>query len=290
VSTPAYLDLPSGFSSALRPTSRGPLAVLHGSAAAGAGRERQETALLVPGFTGSKEDFVAVLAPLSASGYAVVALDLSGQNESPARPDGRYSLGVFADDVIALADTCPPGPVHLVGHSLGGLIGREAVLRSPRFSSLALVGSGPAALPVEQHPRLRLFAEVLAEHGPEVLWQAMQALEVEQGGDATVDPRVSAFLAERFRRNDPASLLAMVDVLVGEPSRNEELKARNIPTLVVTGERDDAWWPSVQADMAEALDARQVVISGCGHSPAVERPDETASSLTSFWAQRTGRR
>ncbi len=290
MSTPAYLDLPPGFSSGLRQTSRGPLAVLHGPAASGASRVVEETVLLVPGFTGSKEDFVALLAPLSASGYAVVALDLSGQNESPARPDGRYSLGVFAEDVLAVADTCSPGPVHLVGHSLGGLVGREAVLRSTRFASLALVCSGPAALPVEQHPRLRLFAEVLAEHGPEVLWQAMQALEVEQGSDAAVDPRVSAFLAERFRRNDPQSLLAMVDVLVGEPCRNEALRATAIPTLVVTGEHDDAWWPSVQADMADALDARQVVLSGSGHSPAVDRPDETVTSLARFWDEQAGRR
>ena len=39
--------------------------------------------LLVPGFTGSKEDFAPLLEPLSASGWRVTAIDLPGQYESP---------------------------------------------------------------------------------------------------------------------------------------------------------------------------------------------------------------
>ena len=39
--------------------------------------------LLVPGYTGSKEDFIAVLAPLAAAGHEVLAIDQRGQYESP---------------------------------------------------------------------------------------------------------------------------------------------------------------------------------------------------------------
>ncbi|MGH3628655.1 MAG: alpha/beta fold hydrolase, partial [Sciscionella sp.] len=41
------------------------------------------TALLVPGYTGSKEDFVPLLAGLAGSGIDVVAIDVPGQYESP---------------------------------------------------------------------------------------------------------------------------------------------------------------------------------------------------------------
>ena len=42
----------------------------------------------VPGYTGSKEDFLPVLEPLAAAGRLVVAMDLRGQYQSPPPPTG----------------------------------------------------------------------------------------------------------------------------------------------------------------------------------------------------------
>jgi pimeloyl-ACP methyl ester carboxylesterase len=39
--------------------------------------------LLLPGYTGSKEDFAPLFGPLTDAGYAVVSIDLPGQFESP---------------------------------------------------------------------------------------------------------------------------------------------------------------------------------------------------------------
>ena len=39
-------------------------------------------ALLIPGFTGSKEDFIPVLQPLASAGRRVVAIDMRGQYQS----------------------------------------------------------------------------------------------------------------------------------------------------------------------------------------------------------------
>ncbi|MFZ0324163.1 MAG: alpha/beta fold hydrolase [Actinomycetes bacterium] len=282
MSVPPFLDLPRHVSAARLGTPRGEFAVLHGTTS----QPPRGTALLVPGFTGSKEDFIALLEPLLDHGYSVVAIDGVGQNDTPGRSAaGGYSLAAFGADTVAVrAALSTSGPVHLVGHSLGGLIGRQAVLLDPTFASLTLLCSGPSAIPEEQRVRLRLYATVLAEHGSEVVWQAMQALEREQGNRPPEDARVRAFLAERFRRNDPKSLLAMVDILLNEPSRNAELAATGIPLLVLTGADDDLWWPTIQADMADALGAAHVVIEDAGHSPAVDRPEETANHLVAFWS------
>ena len=57
---------------------------------------------MVAGYTGSKEDFAPLLAPLSASGYRVVAIDQRGQYESPGPDDpSRYSVAELAEDVVA---------------------------------------------------------------------------------------------------------------------------------------------------------------------------------------------
>ena len=237
----------------------------------------------MPGFTGSKEDFIALLPLLRAAGYAVVAVDLAGQNESPGLAiDADYTLTSYADDVTAVADLFP-GPVHLLGHSLGGVICRIATARHRRFTSLALLCSGPVPVPKEQQQRLKLFASVLDEHGPDVLWQAIRALESEQGNHGPDDPRLAAFLAERFRRNDPRSLLAMVDILVSDRQPSQQPDSSAIPALVVTGEHDDVWWPSIQAEMAQLMGVLQVVIADAGHSPAVDRPEATATALAEFW-------
>lgn len=77
MSRPTTLDLPAHASARRLETSRGSFAALDCPPApeAPAGRG---TALLVPGFTGSKEDFLDLLAPLSAAGFRVVAVDGRG--------------------------------------------------------------------------------------------------------------------------------------------------------------------------------------------------------------------
>src|SRR4051812_33429085 len=124
----------------------GPLAALDTGAGAARG-----TALLVAGYTGSKEDFAPLLAPLAAVGVRAVAIDQRGQYESPGPDDpAAYSVGELGADVLAVAAALrgeTHGPLHLVGHSFGGLVSRAAVLADPSgFASLTLLGSGPSQL------------------------------------------------------------------------------------------------------------------------------------------------
>src|SRR4051795_6010087 len=98
-------------------TAGGPLAALVGEPPA----EPAEAAVLfVPGYTGSKEDFLPVLGPMARAGYRAVAIDLRGQYESPGPNDpAAYTLDALAKDVSeVLAELCggDPGGAHLVGH------------------------------------------------------------------------------------------------------------------------------------------------------------------------------
>jgi len=244
--------------------------------------------LFVPGYTGSKEDFLPLLRPLASAGFRAVAVDQRGQYESEwARSPGGYLIDSLAADICELARQlrAPSGPVlHLVGHSWGGLVTRAAVLAEPNlFDSFTLMGSGPAAIGGERRAILDTSEPVLLEHGMEVLWE--QIAERSQADPKWVQspPAVKTFLRTRFLANDPEGLRIMGRQLRTAADRTAELAATGISVLVLHGVDDDAWPPPVQRVMAQELGAATVVVDEAAHSPAVENPAATLQELLAFW-------
>jgi len=240
--------------------------------------------LLVPGFTGSKEDFGPILDPLGAAGFRAIAIDLPGQFESPGPDDpSAYAPERLGPLVGALAAGLG-GRVRLLGHSFGGLVARAAVLADPTpFTSLVLLSSGPSALPGERRERIERLEPLLATHDLDELYAAVLAAERAAPGHVPPDAETAAFLERRFLAGAPAMLAGMGAALRTEPDRVAELAAAGLPTLVACGERDDAWPPELQRDMADRLGARYAVIADAAHSPAVENPAGTLEVLLKFW-------
>jgi pimeloyl-ACP methyl ester carboxylesterase len=267
-------------------TAAGAVAALRSGPAGGT------PALLLPGYTGSKEDFAPVLPLLGAAGFAVSAIDLPGQFESsgPADP-ADYTPDRLAPVVDAVADTVyGDAPVHLLGHSFGGLVARAAVIAGPgRYGSLTLLCSGPAALTGARRALIERLEPVLAASGLAAVYAATQAAARAQTGYVEPPAPLAAFLERRFLAGRPAMLAGMGTALRTEPDRVAELAATAVPTLVLHGVDDDAWPPAVQQDMARRLGARHVVLPGAAHSPAVENAPATADALIAFWRE-TGQR
>ena len=246
--------------------------------------EPRGTALLVPGFTGSKEDFAPCLPALAEGGWRVVAIDQRGQYESPGPDDPEaYTVPALAQDVLAVLRALGGRP-HLLGHSFGGLVCRYAAVQDPQaLASLVLMGSGPAGLPSPRADVLPFLRPLVAEGGLTAVIDASEALAAEDAVRGPQPPEVRAFLRERFLRGSEAALLAMADALLGEPDRVSELAAVDLPVLVLHGEDDDAWPPAVQEQMAERLGAAYEVVPQALHSPAAENPEATAKALLAFW-------
>ena len=107
-------------------------------------------ALLVPGFTGSKEDFTPFLPYLAERGRSACAYSQRGQADSAA-PEGveNYRLADFVGDLIEVARAMGASerPIHLLGHSFGGVIARQAAVVAPElFRSVTLLDA-PASAP-----------------------------------------------------------------------------------------------------------------------------------------------
>lgn len=263
-------------------TPTGPVAVLE----AGAGRP----VLLVPGYTGTKEDFAPVLPLLAAGGVRAVAMDLPGQFETPGPDDpAAYTPDALAPTVLAvaadLAVAAGLGVPHLVGHSFGGLVARAAVLAEPAaVRSLTLLDSGPAAIGGNRRERMAALEPVLAAGGLPAVYAALEALAAGDPAWVALPAEHRAFLRRRFLAGSAAGLSGMGDALRSEPDRTPALKATGVPVLVAYGEHDDAWPPAVQAAMAARLGAPTAVVAGAVHSPAVQQPAATAAALLTFWS------
>ena len=261
----------------------GPLAALD------TGGGPRGTVLLVAGYTGTKEDFAPLLRPLCEAGYRAVALDQRGQYESPGPDDEtRYSVVELGDDVVAVGRALLDAggrPLHLVGHSFGGLVGRAAVLADPAlFDSLTLLGSGPGALGGTRAELLEHMGPLLDAGGVPAVAEALEQLAMTDPKSQTVPAPTRDFLNQRFLRNSAAGLRGMAQAMTTEPDRVAELAGTGVPVLVAHGVADDAWLPEVQAGMARRLGARHEVIDRAIHSPAVENPERTLQVLLDFWA------
>jgi len=284
MSTPTSLELPEGTRRSTVETARGQFAALDAMPAAGPCE--LGTALLVPGYTGSKEDFTAILGQLAAAGRRVIAVDQRGQYQTagPDDPDA-YDARELGADVAALVAATQA--THLLGHSFGGLVAREAVLGGCTPASLTLLSSGPAALPGPRAEDLHFMLNYLdgtatADLGAKVaeVWHGALKPEAVAAG---VTDQIVAFLEARMLANNPTGLVSMATQLLKAEDKTAALAARNIPTFVLYGEEDNAWPTTQQREMAGVLNAERTCIPCAAHNPNVEAPATTAHALTKFW-------
>ena len=297
MSTPTSLELPDGVRCTTIRTARGAFAALE--AVPGSGVCERDAALLVPGYTGSKEDFLAILDLLADDSRHVIAIDMRGQFETAGAGDpSGYAAAALGADILAIMQAT--GARHLVGHSYGGLIGREAVLAGTgaEFASFTLMSSGPGALTGPRAEDLRALLATLGvgnggqpeggrpdraalRAGIAGIWRAHLEPQAVAAG---VPGHIVAFLGRRMLGNDPDGLVLMAAHMLAAPDRTAELARQDrLPMLVIYGENDKSWSPAAQENMARRLGARRLCIPAAVHSPAVEAPATTASALTRFW-------
>ena len=261
----ARISLPSGV---------GPLAALE----AVPGQPAAGTILLLPGYTGSKEDFAPILDSLADNGFRAVAIDLPGQFESPG-PAAEADYAPLALGAVCAAvamQLATNGPLVLLGHSFGGLVAGGTVLAGARLAGLILLDSGPGAFrDGERHAALLAGEPIMRRHGKAAVYDSTVAPG--RATRRTVSPQVADLLRRRFLASTDAGLLGMAAALQGEPDRVDELHralaAAGTPVVVIAGRDDDGWPLGDQQDMAVRLGTDLVIIEGAAHSPAVENPD-----------------
>jgi len=194
----------------------------------------------------------------------VHSLDLPGFGGLPA-PRDDVSVARMADALADVAAALSPGPVVLVGHSMGAQWAVETAARHPaRVAALVLIG------PVvdDRHRNLRAQAIALAR---DALFET---------------PRTNVRVLLDYLRSGTAWFFAQVRHMLIYPTERR-LAPLVVPTLVVRGSRDpvagDAWLARL-AD--RAVDGELLVVPGHGHHVERSAPDEVARGIRDFLTRR----
>jgi len=219
-----------------------------------------------------------------AGRYRLLRYDARGHGGSEV-PPGPYTLEQMAGDLRELLDALAIPAVHVVGLSMGGLIGMAFALADPgRVRSLVLCDTtacyGPAVTPMWDE-RIRVAETRGMTH--ELIERTMAIWftpEFHAKRQDVVD-RVRAML----RATDPRGYVAAIRA-IGWVDLRDRLGAIRCPTLVVVGERDPGTPPAMARILHESIPgSRLVMLPGAMHCSPVESADDFTGTLTEFLAR-----
>ena len=120
--------------------------------------------VFVHGWTGNRSTFAPQVEYFSRE-RRVITLDLRGHGESE-KPDGDYTIEIFANDVARLIEHLELGKVIAVGHSMGGAVVLQLAADYPHLvAGVAMLDPAPFSIPPEALPKFQAMAdEIEAGH------------------------------------------------------------------------------------------------------------------------------
>lgn len=216
--------------------------------------------------------------------FRCVAFDFRGQGRSEVTAAG-YDMETLAEDAAALVLALGVAPCHFVGLSMGGFVGLRLAIRRPELlRSLTLVESAADPEPRWNVPRYRLLALLVRLFGVGVV--AGPIMKIMFGRPFMADPARAELRLEMRRRllaNDTVGALRALGGVLARRGVEDELATIGTPTLVLSGEADEAIGPERARRAAERIPgARFVSIPRAGHTATIEEPEAVNSALAAF--------
>ena len=240
------------------------------------------------------------LAPMLAdAGHRVIRIDLLGHGGSEKPPSG-YSIDAQASLVAGAMNELGVEGAVVVGHSMGASVATSLAASASELVDRAVVIDEPPDLSyggldfLAKIQYVPVIGEAFWRFGHVGPWQDAlvksgygQAFAPDydiDSGFPNPDQVVEDYDAMTYTSFDQAE--DANDEFLSEQPLTERLTAAATPVLVIFGSEDQT-----QDDPAESLaayeqvpGAQTVMIDGAGHSPNVEKPEETAKPILDFAA------
>jgi pimeloyl-ACP methyl ester carboxylesterase len=223
------------------------------------------------------------------TGFHVIAFDNRDVGLSTKFDDATtnppYTVADMASDVIGLLDHLRIDQAHIVGQSMGGMIGQVVTIQHPhRVLSLASVMSAMGDDPVlsTDPDVVAVFSEPAATTREEAIEQDVRHRRVMSGDGFAYDEDAMRDLAAKTydRCYAPAGRTRQMLAIVAASGRAEALSKLETPTVVIHG-TGDRLVPFANGEKMATIvpGAELVAIDGMGHDLPRGAWDDIVSAI-----------
>ena len=242
--------------------------------------------LLIHGFANSLQSF-RLLAPQLAACCHVIAIDMPGYGLSSKPVQHDYHNGPQAAVMVAAANALGLRQPIFVGHSLGGAVALQAVVKDPTAAGLVLMNPGilttgvPKIVQITVPPLPRLSARLFGNRD-----FRERFLKTSYMDPALVTPQViyDVMLSARAE-----GYMAGMTSLMQQYAEGEEIALAprvKVPTLIAWGDRDRNKALSEADDLQRLVAGAQLVhFASAGHYVHEEAAEGVARAIEAWLRQ-----
>ncbi len=227
--------------------------------------------LLTHGYAANSHMWEPQVEALSSK-YRLILWDMRGhgQSDSPEDPS-QYSEAATVADMRALLEHLGVQQAVLGGQSLGGYMTLAFYLtHRTMVRGLVLFACGPGYRNPEARERWNQAAYA-------------RARQLEEKGLAALGSGLDLRVSAPYHRSAQGLAHAARGMLAQFDSRViDAVPSISVPTLVVVGEKDEAYHTPTEYLTARIPDARKVVIQGAGHAANLQRPQAFNDAVLAF--------
>lgn len=244
----------------------------------------QDTVLLLHGLGSSSQDWENQIPALSKIAK-VLTVDLRGHGKSD-KPNLPYSIAMFAQDIAKLVVELKLGRVHLIGHSMGGMIAFQLALDHPELlKTLTIINSAPQAAFPSLRTRFNFYLRGLS-----VKWFGMKKLSKSLAQVIFPKPEQATWretFIQRWCENDSQAYLNSLQAFQNW-NLLDRLKTLMCPTLIISGDRDYTPVAYKQFYCQLIKNVQLVVIEDSGHLTIIDQAANCNQAIIEFILKNEG--